>query len=209
MKRITKKNQIIVTALALMIAVAGYLNFTYGTKEKDLAAMAEQSNLTAGKAKEAVSEAAAKLTEEEILTDTEAKEELGDETAGETVLTGSESVDVSHAAALRMDREQTRAANKATLLEIVNNTALSEDEKKAAVDALAEMTSVSEREAACELMLQSKGFAEAIVSISGDGADVILNAGELTDAQRAQIEDVVNRKGGVEPDQIVISTMDM
>lgn len=209
MKRITKKNQIIVTALALMIAVAGYLNFTYGTKEKDLAAMAEQSNLTAGKAKEAVSEAAAKLTEEEILTDTEAKEELGDETAGETVLTGSESVDVSHAAALRMDREQTRAANKATLLEIVNNTALSEDEKKAAVDALAEMTSVSEREAACELMLQSKGFSEAIVSISGDGADVILNAGELTDAQRAQIEDVVNRKGGVEPDQIVISTMDM
>ena len=179
------------------------------TKKKDLAAMAEQSNLTAGKAKEAVSEAAAKLTEEEILTDTEAKEELGDETAGETVLTGSESVDVSHAAALRMDREQTRAANKATLLEIVNNTALSEDEKKAAVDALAEMTSVSEREAACELMLQSKGFSEAIVSISGDGADVILNAGELTDAQRAQIEDVVNRKGGVEPDQIVISTMDM
>lgn len=201
MKRITKKNQIIVTALALMIAVAGYLNFSYGTEEKDLAAMAEQSNQK--------EDAVATLTEEEILTDTEAKEKLGDETAGETVLTGSDSVAVSKAASLKMDREQTRAANKATLLDIVNNAALSEEEKKAAVDALAEMTSLSEREAACELMLQSKGFSEAIVSISSSGADVIINSKELTDAQRAQIEDIVNRKGGVEPDQIVISTMDL
>ena len=45
------------------------------------------------------------------------------------------------------------------------------------------------------------------MSISGDGADVILNATELTDAQRAQVEDVVNRKAGIAPDHIVISTM--
>jgi stage III sporulation protein AH len=85
---------------------------------------------------------------------------------------------------------------------------LTEEEKKSAIDALAQMTDISEREAACELMLESKGFEEAIVSISSTGADVIIGATELTDAQRAQIEDVVNRKGNVEPEQIVISTMD-
>ena len=206
MKRIFRKNQLVVTALALMIAAAGYLNYTYEADEDEIAAMAEKEN-DAEDAEAKETGAVAKLTEEEILTDTEASEDMGDESAGETVLTESKNVSVSKAATLKMNREQTRAANKSTLLEIVNNTALTETEKQAAVDELAQMTDIAEREAACELMLQSKGFEEAIVSISGDGADVILNATELTDSQRAQVEDVVNRKAGIAPDHIVISTM--
>lgn len=208
MKRIAKKNQIIVTALAVMIAVAGYLNFTYGNSEKELATMAEKGNDKVADTVEEAKDAVASLSEDEILSDTEASNETGDETAGETVLTGSESTAVSKAASLKMDREQTRAASKATLMEIVNNTSLTEAEKQSAVDTLAKMTDVAEREAACELMLQTKGFEEAIVSISDQGADVIVGAAELTDAQRAQIEDIVNRKGNIEPEQIVISTMD-
>ena len=37
MKHIFRKNQIIVTALALMIAAAGYVNYTYNMSEEDLA----------------------------------------------------------------------------------------------------------------------------------------------------------------------------
>ena len=117
------------------------------------------------------------------------------------------SIAISKAASLKMDREQTRAAGKATLLDVVNNKELTEQERKSAVDELAKMTDITERESACEMMLQSKGFEEAIVSISADGADVIVNKKEVTDAERAQIEDVINRKGGVAPDHIVISTM--
>jgi stage III sporulation protein AH len=107
-----------------------------------------------------------------------------------------------------MDREQTRAANQAVLMEVINNTALTEEEKKSAIDGLAQMTDIAQREAACELLLESKGFEEAIVSLSSEGADVIINATELSDAQRAQIEDVIQRKGNVDPAEIVISTMD-
>lgn len=205
MKKIFRKNQIIVASLALMIAVAGYLNFVYDNDEVDLATMAE------GKKSEAdeKSELTASLTEDEILTDTEAQneEDKGDETAGETVLTESTNVQVSKAASLKMDREQTRAAGKASLMEVVNNSGLSETEKQAAVEELAQITDVEQKEAACEMMLSSKGFAEAVVSISGENADVILNMEELTDVQRAQVEDVVNRKAGISPDHIVISVM--
>ena len=106
-----------------------------------------------------------------------------------------------------MDREQTRAAAKSTLMEVVNNSALTDVEKQAAVEELAVMTELAQKEAACELMLSSKGFEEAVVSIAADGADVILNATEVTDAQRAQVEDIINRKAGIAADHIVISTM--
>lgn len=205
MKRIFRKNQIVVAALALLIAGAGYLNYTYENDEKDIATMAAKDS----KEEEAKdTEATASLSEEEILTDTEASsDDMGDDSAGETVLTDSTNVQVSKAASLKMDREQTRAASKATLMEVVNNAALTDVEKQAAVEELAALTQVAEKEAACEMMLASKGFEEAVVSIAGENADVILNASQVTDAQRAQVEDVVNRKAGIAPDHIVISTM--
>ena len=92
-------------------------------------------------------------------------------------------------------------------MEVVNNAALTDVEKQAAVEELAALTQVAEKEAACEMMLATKGFEEAVVSIAGENADVILNASQVTDAQRAQVEDVVNRKAGIAPDHIVISTM--
>ena len=196
MKRIFRKNQLVVTALALLIAVAGYFNYTYDADENEIATMAEKSNQKTKETKDSKEKKTA-----------QADESMGDETAGETVLTESDSIAISKAASLKMDREQTRAAGKATLLDVVNNKELTEQERKSAVDGLAKMTDMAERESACEMMLQSKGFEEAIVSISGDGADVIVNKKEVTDAERAQIEDVIHRKGGVAPDHIVISAM--
>ena len=204
MKRVFRKNQIVVAALALMIAAAGYLNYTYENDEKEIATMATKNE----KQDEKETKETASLTEEEILTDTEASSsDMGDEQAGETVLTDSKNVQVSKAASLKMDREQTRAAAKSTLMEVVNNSALTDVEKQAAVEELAVMTELAQKEAACELMLSSKGFEEAVVSIAADGADVILNATEVTDAQRAQVEDIINRKAGIAADHIVISTM--
>lgn len=204
MKRVFRKNQIVVAALALMIAAAGYLNYTYENDEKEIATMATKNE----KQDEKKTKETASLTEEEILTDTEASSsDMGDDQAGETVLTDSKNVQVSKAASLKMDREQTRAAAKSTLMEVVNNSALTDVEKQAAVEELAVMTELAQKEAACELMLSSKGFDEAVVSIAADGADVILNATEVTDAQRAQVEDIINRKAGIAADHIVISTM--
>ena len=42
MKGILKKNQIMITALAIMIAIAGYLNFTSNTLEEEVAATSSE-----------------------------------------------------------------------------------------------------------------------------------------------------------------------
>lgn len=63
----------------------------------------------------------------------------------------------------------------------------------------------SEKENAAELMLQAKGFQNAIVSINDGNADVVVDSNGLTEQQIAQIEDIVRRKTGIEAGKIVIT----
>ena len=106
-----------------------------------------------------------------------------------------------------MLKEQVRARNKETLLEIINSTTLSDEQKQNAVDTMVEMTAIAEQEMSAEILLEAKGFTDVVVSISGGSVDVVVNEPELTDAQRAQIEDIVKRKTNVEASNIVISTV--
>ena len=60
---------------------------------------------------------------------------------------------------------------------------------------------------AAEILLEAKGFTDVVVSIAEDGVDVVVNAATLSDAQRAQIEDIVKRKTDTEAENIIISTV--
>ena len=199
MKRIFKKNQIIIATLAVMIAIAGYLNYSGrlfgdsqdGTAEAN-ADLANQELLD-------ISQDDLETSEEDIVsTDSEAEG-----TPGEAVLTsGTAETTVAQA---KVTREQVRAQNKETLQAIIDNTNLSDAEKQDAVAQMVQLTEISEQEAAIETLMASKGFSEAVVSLDTDSADVVVKAEELTDANRAQIEDIVTRKTEIAPENIVIT----
>ena len=127
------------------------------------------------------------------------------ETPGEAVLTSSGGGS-SFAAQARLSREQVRAKSKETLLEIINNENVTEEQKQNAVNDMTRLTETAEKEAAAELLLESKGFNDAVVSITDGTADVVVSQSELTDAQRAQIEDIVKRKTEISAENIVITT---
>ena len=107
----------------------------------------------------------------------------------------------------KVSREQVRAQNKETLQAIIDNTNLSDAEKADAVAQMVEMTEISEQEVAIETLMATKGFSEAVVSLTADSADVVVKAAELTDANRAQIEDIVTRKTEIAPENIVITPL--
>mgnify|MGYP002470193787 CR=1 FL=1 len=226
MKKVFKKNQIIITALALMIAVAGYLQYTGSQNDSDLAkeASADTNESTYEISDEDMYSA------EDIFTDTEASEETaaeaqdadlgirtGEEIAqangqsegvdnpGEAVLTSTNVNSVDFASEVKLNREQVRSQNKASLLEIINNTSIGEEQKQDAINAMIAMTDVAEREAAAEMLLEAKGFTDVVVSITDGNADVVLNMGEVTDAKRAQVEDIVKRKTNVQAENIIIT----
>jgi stage III sporulation protein AH len=240
LKNMVKKNQIMITALAIMIAVAGYLNFA-GSKiteeeimtagsgtvmsedvaDSDVAALFEISDEDMEQADIQSMDSDVVLNEsnyldenmEEIMAENMTGEmaqntenQLSDgETPGEAVFTSAASLDTLSGA--RLLKEQTRARNKETLLEIINNVNISEEQKQEAVDNMIAITDVAEKETAAEILLESKGFDDVVVSITDSTVDVVVNASELSEAQRAQIEDIIVRKTGVSPDAIVISTL--
>jgi stage III sporulation protein AH len=108
----------------------------------------------------------------------------------------------------KLMKEQTRAKNKETLLEIINNLNISEEQKQEAVDSMISITNIAEKETAAEILLEAKGFTDVVVSITNGDVDVVVNRNELTEAERAQIEDIIIRKTGVSPEGIIISTVE-
>lgn len=261
MKKLWKRNQIMITALALMIAIAGYLNFMgkkvdeedlfttsaqfeemqvadvteiTGTEELadvsgtedgiDLAQITDVTSDELALITEGTEEmdASATLTdidsmdsEEEMLYSDYLDEEQGEnitaavtedydgETPGEAVFTSTTAITSLEGANIL--REQTRAKNKEALMEIINSDNLPDSAKQDAVDSMIALTDIAQKECSAEILLEAKGFEDVVVSITGDTADVIVAATDLTDAQRAQIEDIVKRKTGIAAENIIIS----
>ena len=193
MKKRVHKNQIVITTLAVLIAVAGYV--TYDKKGADIKDAETVANMNQG----AVSDQAdkdydlANASTEDV------------ENPGETVLTSVTSGDSDYAAKVKLNREQVRSKNKETLQAIIDNDSLDESKKKDAVNEMITLTDIAEKESNAEMMLEAKGFTDVVVSMNDDGCDVVLNMGEATDAKRAQVEDIVKRKTGVSADKIVIT----
>ncbi|MDD2980471.1 MAG: SpoIIIAH-like family protein [Hespellia sp.] len=199
MKRLFKKNQIIITTLAVMIAIAGYLNYSgkLFSNSKD--------NATETNADLANQELLDISEEDSQVADNEIKSNDAEETGtpGEAVLTSSSASSV--VAQAKVTREQVRAQNKETLQNIIDNTELTDDQKADAVTQMAKLTQLAEEEADIETLMTTKGFTESVVSLTQDSADIVVKIDELSEASRAQIEDIVTRKTEISPENIVIT----
>ena len=240
MKRIFRRNQIIITTLAVMIAAAGYLNYSSKKEvagaevyEAGMMDISDSDILAENQAKNGVDDG--KLKEiasldgdgEELLPDgnevaampesaeSAGAEVSGQETAaagienpGEAVLTGGTGIS-EYIAGVQLGREQIRAKNKETLMQIINSDQISEEEKQTAIQNLIGMTEISDKENAAETLLKAKGFVDPVVSITDGKVDVVVNAASLSDQERAQIEDIVKRKTEIGADGIVITLLDV
>lgn len=203
MKGLFKKNQIIIAALVVMVAVAGYLNYS-GMIFGDDKNATEANNELANKELLDISEEDSAQADSDIL---DAEGELAngevEGTPGEAVLTSGEASGI--VAQAKVSREQVRAKNKETLQAIIDDTNISEEQKADAIAQMVTMTEMAEKEVAIETLLATKGFNEAVVNLTEDSADIVVNSSDLTDAKRAQIEDIVTRKAGVSAANIVIT----
>ncbi len=252
MKKNSHKNQIVITAIAAMIVVAGYLNFT--GQEISTKGIVKNDAVTTGLFNDGNNkiddrydvDVSLKDTKEDIQkkdttkkkgtenadNDTTKKRGTGDSKSddsekdsdyivsdsgevvaseknpGEAVMV-SNTLGTDYFASAKLSREQTRAKNKETLMNIVNNDAIASSDKKSAIRQVANLTKISEKESAAELMLEAKGFQDAMVSISDGNVDVVVNAEGLTDKEIAQIEDIVVRKTGIEAGKIVITPVNV
>lgn len=175
MKRGLKKNQVMIAALAVMIAAAGYLNYTgrlFGTEKDD------------------TTQTSADLTNQELLDISEEDTATGSEdilsndsetegTPGEAVLTNTTAE--TTVAQAKVSREQVMAQSKETLQSIIDNKNLSDEQKQDAVDQMVALTKKGRAGSRHRIADGSKRLFRGRWSASGmNSVDVVVKA-ERTD----------------------------
>ncbi|NLP16801.1 MAG: SpoIIIAH-like family protein [Clostridiales bacterium] len=264
MKNIFKKNQIIITALAIMIVIAGYLSFTNNDKpdKKDSVESANpdydiisgtdgedfvQNTTDIGDdtttddttdTTDTTDDTADDTTDNNILNaedendevtpvNIEDDQELGDisdedllaaanevsdtgeleidDIPGEAIL-ASTTLDGSFFASKKLEREQDRARSRADLLALIESTNISDASKQPIIERMIELTNIAEIENNIEVMLEARGFADAMVTMNADGdINVVINTPSLSDQQLAIVEDVIMNETNASLDKITIN----
>lgn len=234
-KKIFKKNRLVILALSVMIGVAGYLNFNAGKRDDLLRQKAKETNadaevisydsdkadvtedgLTDQADKETmgisdnteVGEAASENTDTTYLEQAALEENVelnsDEEDIGEAVLTSAQTMK-SNLATAKLNREQSRARSKEALLAIINDETMDSAAKDEAVNSYVKLTDTIEKETDAETVLTAKGYTDCIVTVNDDTVDVTLPVANLSDTERAQVEDIVTRKTGYDISQLVIT----
>lgn len=220
-----KRNQVIITALVVMIAAAGYLNYidTNPRTPDEVVILDEYGEIGALVPNEGLTQVDAITSEFDgsIAIDNEvgiavSDDKLLDSDGSETIKVTevlepgtavfvNSSSDSSYFIQAKLDREQAIAKQKEILVGLINNPNLEQAKKAESADAMLNIQQRIEKESAAEALIESKGFSEVYVRIDEDTVDVVVNKEVLSEAEIAQIEDIVKRKTGMNPENIRIS----
>lgn len=218
MKKVVKKNQVIIAALAVMIIIAGYLNLT-GMNDKKSAQNGKTITDTSDKNEKnndktnKTSSDGYDISDGDIVPPETGEDEkvssndldVTDKKVGDTIM--AENFTNGHFMGnSKLDREQVRAANKETLQNIVSDKSLTDEAKKNAVDNLVNLTKEAGIEDELETLLEAKGY-ETVCYYGEKGIDVVVNKTSLSQTDVAKIEDVVTRKTDIGVKDIVITNV--
>jgi stage III sporulation protein AH len=139
---------------------------------------------------------------DELALDSEAGDmpdiEEGVETSGEALATASFFIQS------RLDRDKNRSFYIETLNGIVADDNIDKEVREMAQTEMIALIKRSETERIIENLVKAKGIEDALVIISDETVNVIVDAKELTSAQVAQIKDIVSREAKVGADKIKI-----
>lgn len=273
MKNIFKKNQIIITALAIMIVIAGYLSFTNndqpdnadsmvtinpdydiitglegdefaqsttdigdtdtndttdtddttngtgnpldetldGTNDENMKGTEDDNDETTPVNIEENNDIRelGDISDEDILAAANEVTDTGelkvDDIPGEAVL-ASTTLDGGFFISKKIEREQDRSRNKADLKELIESSSISEASKEPIIERMIELTNIAEIENNTEVMLEAKGFADAMVTMNANkDVNVVINTPSLSDQQLAIIEDVIMTETNATIDKITIN----
>ena len=207
-----KRNQVIITALVVMIAVAGYLNYTDSNLYVPTALSETESELTELVNLTEFIEVDFTITPIPPALDLDESYEysgyaLESEEALQVLAVADQTVNSAFFVSARLEREQSRARQREVLLDLINNDNVEDNVRAQSAENMLTIQRRIEKESAAEALIESRGFNEVFVRIGDTSVDVIVNKDTLSEAELAQIEDIILRKVGNDSNDIRIATM--
>ncbi len=227
--KVFKKNQVIIYVIALMLVVAGYLNYT-GTKDLTTATyissseeeLAEVSNI--GDAQLVSSNVVSEniLTESNIINDSVNNTintnnntntnmnnitNSNNQTLDNTVTTSSniKKTDSNYFSSSRLERDSMYSQMIETYENILNSNNSLETQKQSAQEEIVKINSIKNSIMICENLIKTKEFEDVVIFVNKDSVSVIVKDEQLSPEEVAQIQNIVSREIDVKVENIHIS----
>ena len=235
MKQILKKNQIIISVIAIMLIAAGYMNYTSNEKQALETAVLTDSEKYAGIGdatlvsanvadnNDLVNNDETQNTDNEN-NDTSKDEDKKDEiksneqntenkendknTVQNEVNTSTNVTETSgdqYFAELRLERDKMYSQMLESYQKILSNSQISETQKEISENEIKKINDTRNAIMIAENLIKNKGFQDLIIFINGDSISIIVKAKELEEEQIAQIQNIISRELKGEIENIHIS----
>ncbi len=212
--KVIKKNQIIIFVGALMLIVAGYLNFSGDGNLIPTSTLADGEEMASiGDAKLVSANAVEEnTTETNIVEETETsivEQEIVNETNEEIIDTNATEVkqegDNSYFTQSRLDRDTMYSQSLDTYQKIIDNENVSEDQKSIAQEEISRINKEKNSIMIAENLIKVKGFEDLIIFVNGENVSIIVKADKLEEKDIAQIQNIITRELSVKVENINIS----
>lgn len=225
-----KKNQIVVFTIGLMLITAGYLSYMNNNKENtktsiDASSIADSEEMASiGDAKLVSANVAQNLNEidsnSELVEGTdnnnliENSERTDNSTVNSsnvvtnTIETSSDSIETidEYFTSSRLERENMYSKRIENYQDILNNSNVSEAQKKTAQEEISKLNNEQNALMITENLLKTKGIEDLIIFVNGDSINVIVKGDEIEKEEIAQIQNVITRELDADIGNIHITT---
>lgn len=224
-----KKNQIIVFTIGLMLITAGYLS--YMNNNDNVSSSLEASSIADSEGMASIGDA--KLVSANVVqsvnemtnntdkninntdldssineivdTETSAITDTKDENTLETSSNNSNSID-EYFTSSRLDRETMYSQRIENYQDILNNSNVSEAQKKTAQEEITKLNNEQNALMITENLLKTKGIEDLIIFVNGDSINVIVKGNDIKKEEIAQIQNIITRELNADIGNIHITT---
>ncbi len=202
--KILKRNQIIISVIALMLITAGYLNFANQKKESDLipTSSVADSELMAGIG-DAKLVSANDVTDKNQVTNTETQANIENNTS---VTNNNETLEDKYFNETRLAREKMYSQMIENYQKIIETDSLSGEEKKDAQEEIKKINDEKNAIMIAENLIKTKGFADVIIFKNNGNVTAIIKSDQLEEQAVSQIQNIITRELDVKVNQVNINS---
>ncbi len=201
--KILKRNQIIVTVIALMLVAAGYLNFANQNRENNLipTSSVADSEMMAGIG-DAQLVNVNEVSQNNVESDTN-QENIVNEVKNTNI--SEQTQEDSYFDETRLEREKMYSQMLENYQKILETNNLSSDEKKNAQEEIKEINNEKNAIMIAENLVKTKGFKDIIIFKNNGNVTAIIKADKLEEKEISQIQNIITRELNVSINKINIS----
>ena len=212
MKNILKKNQIIISAIAIMLIAAGYMNYTNNTKDMlQTSALADSEEYAQlGDAKLVSANVEENIQNSEVSNiESNTVQETGntniENTANIETADTNSNLSVEYFTESRLEREKMYSQMLESYQKILENSQISETQKEISQNEIKNINDTKNAIMIAENLIKNKGFEDVVIFVNGESISAIIKGKEITPEQIAQIQNIISRELSAEVDNIHIS----